>query len=141
MQFEFFWLIIVLILSFIEVVTVNLVTVWFVASGLVSPILSFFNIPFLVQFGVFVILGFILLVTTRKFLTEKLNLYKQKTNLDRVVDMEGIVTEKITKYNPGEVKVDGKRWTAIEVNGKTVEKGKSVKIIKIEGVKLIVDEV
>lgn len=141
MQFEFFWLIIVLILSFIEVVTVNLVTVWFVASGLVSLILSFFNIPFLVQFGVFVILGFILLVTTRKFLTEKLNLYKQKTNLDRVVDMEGIVTEKITKYNPGEVKVDGKRWTAIEVNGKTVEKGKSVKIIKIEGVKLIVEEV
>lgn len=141
MQFEFFWLIIVLVLSFIEVVTVNLVTVWFIASGLVSLILSFFNVPFLVQFGVFVILGFILLVTTRKLLTEKLNLYKQRTNLDRVVDMEGIVTEKITKYNPGEVKVDGKRWTAIEVNGKTIEKGKSVKIIKIEGVKLIVEEV
>lgn len=141
MQLEFFWLIIILSLSFIEMITVNLVTVWFVASGLVSLILSFFNVPFLVQFGVFVIFGFILLVTTRKMLTEKLNLHKQKTNLDRVVGMEGIVTDKISKYDPGEVKVDGKRWTAVEVNGKTVEKGKSVRIIKIEGVKLIVEEV
>ena len=64
---------------------------------------------------------------------------KQKTNLDRVVDMEGIVTEKISKNNPGEVKVDGKRWTAI--SDKTIEEGKTVKILKIEGVKLIVEEV
>ena len=64
---------------------------------------------------------------------------KQKTNLDRVVGMEGIVTEKISKNNPGEVKVDGKRWTAI--SDKTIEEGKTVKILKIEGVKLIVEEV
>ena len=136
---EFFWLAIILILSFIEVITINLVTIWFIASALVSLLLSFFNIPFIVQFGVFVILGIILLLTTRKLLVEKVNSFKQKTNLDRVVDMEGIVTEKISKHEPGEVKVDGKRWTAI--SDKTIEKGKTVKIIKIDGVKLIVEEV
>ena len=136
---EFFWLAIILILSFIEVITINLVTIWFIASALVSLLLSFFNIPFIVQFGVFVILGIILLLTTRKLLVEKVNSFKQKTNLDRVVDMEGIVTEKISKHEPGEVKVDGKRWTAI--SDKTIEKGKTVKIMKIDGVKLIVEEV
>ena len=136
---EFFWLTVVLLLSFIEVITVNLVTIWFVASALVSLVLSFFDISFYVQFGVFVILGVILLITTRKKLEHMLDKNKQKTNLDRVVGMEGIVTEKISKNNPGEVKVDGKRWTAI--SDKTIEEGKTVKILKIEGVKLIVKEV
>lgn len=138
---EFFWLGVILLLSIIEIATTGLVTIWFVASGMVALILSFFDqIPFVVQFGVFVVLGLILLLSTRKILVEKLNNKKQKTNLDRVVDMEGIVTEKITKHNPGEVKVDGKKWTAISIDGKTIEEGKNVKIIKIEGVKLIVEE-
>lgn len=136
---EFFWLAIVILLGVIELVTVNLVTIWFIASALVSLVLSFFEIPFIVQFGVFVILGTILLITTRKMLQSKIDSFKQSTNLDRVIGTEGIVTEKITKHNNGEVKVDGKRWTA--VSDKTIQEGKIVKIIKIEGVKLIVEEV
>lgn len=136
---EFFWFGILLLLTVIEIATTGLVTIWFIASGFVSLLLSFLDVPFVVQFGVFVVLGLILLVTTRKTLTNKLN-KKQKTNLDRVVGMEGLVTEKITKHNPGEVKVDGKKWTAISSNGKNIAEGKNVKIIKIEGVKLIVEE-
>ncbi len=136
---EFFWLAIVILLGVIELVTVNLVTIWFIASALVSLLLSFFDIPFIVQFGVFVILGTILLITTRKTLQKKVDSFKQSTNLDRVIGTEGIVTEKITKHNSGEVKVDGKRWTAVA--DKTIQEGKIVKIIKIEGVKLIVEEV
>lgn len=136
---EFFWLAIVILLGVIELVTVNLVTIWFIASALVSLLLSFFNIPFIVQFGVFVILGTILLITTRKTLQKQVDSFKQSTNLDRVIGTEGVVTEKITKHNNGEVKVDGKKWTA--VSDKTIQEGKIVKIIKIEGVKLIVEEV
>ena len=138
MEWEFFWLAIVLLLSFVEVATVNLVTIWFIVSALVALLLAFFNVDFIVQFAVFVILGVILLVTTRSYLEKLLNKNKQKTNLDRVVGMEGLVTEKITKHNPGEVKVDGKKWTAI--SSKTIAEGKTVKIVKIEGGKLVVEE-
>ena len=138
MEWEFFWLAIVLLLSFVEVATVNLVTIWFIVSALVALLLAFFNVDFIVQFAVFVILGVVLLVTTRSHLEKLLNKNKQKTNLDRVVGMEGVVTEKITKHNPGEVKVDGKKWTAI--SSKTIAEGKTVKIVKIEGVKLVVEE-
>lgn len=134
-----FWLAVILILSFIEIGTINLVSIWFVASALVSLLLSFFPIPFYIQFIVFVVLGIVLLITTRKSLEKFLSKTKQKTNLDRVVGMQGIVTEKISKNNPGEVKVDGKRWTAI--SDKTIDEGKTVEIMKIEGVKLIVKEV
>lgn len=134
-----FWLIIVIILGLIELFTINLVTIWFVASGIVALILSFFDVPTIVQVATFVILGIILLFTTKKPLEKMLNKTKQKTNVDRVLDMEGIVTEEINKNSPGEVKVDGKRWTAVAET--KIPKDATVKILKIEGVKLIVEEV
>ncbi|MDE5830698.1 MAG: NfeD family protein [Clostridia bacterium] len=133
------WLIIVLALAFIEIITVNLVTIWFVASGLVALVATYFDVSPLIQVAIFVLLGTLLLITTKKPLEKLLNKSKQKTNLDRVVGMEGIVTEEITKTNPGEVKVDGKKWTAIA--NKSIKENSTVKILKIEGVKLIVEEV
>lgn len=135
---EYFWFVMILVLSFIELITINLVTIWFVASAIVAWILSFFNIPFEVQFAVFVVLGIILLITTRKQLTKWLNKTKHKTNLDRILNMTGIVTKEITKNDTGEVKVDGKRWTAVSDNN--IKEGATVKILRIDGVKLVVEE-
>ena len=133
------WLLIVILLALIEVFTINLCTIWFIISGLVALVLSIFDVPVSAQIATFVILGIILLFTTRKPLEKMLNKTKQKTNIDRVLDMEGIVTEEIDKNKPGEVKVDGKKWTAISDH--KIAKDATVKILKIEGVKLIVEEV
>ena len=70
---------------------------------------------------------------------KKLKVKESRTNLDRVVGMNGIVTQDIDKLKPGEVKVDGKMWTAI--SDKEIKKGKVVEILKIEGVKLKVKEI
>lgn len=134
----FMWLIIILFLGFIEAITVNLVTIWFVISGIVSLILSFFIDDFIIQFSVFVILGILLLITTRSWLNKVFKINKYKTNLDRVIGMRGIVTEKIAKNSPGEVKVDGKRWMA--VSDKTINVDNDVKILEIDGVKLKVEK-
>ena len=134
----FMWLIIILFLGFIEAITVNLVTIWFVISGIVSLILSFFINDFIIQFSVFVILGILLLITTRSWLNKVFKINKYKTNLDRVIGMQGIVTEKITKNSPGEVKVDGKRWMA--VSDKTINVDNDVKILEIDGVKIKVEK-
>lgn len=134
----FMWLIIILFLGFIEAITVNLVTIWFVISGIASLILSFFIDDFIIQFSVFVILGILLLITTRSWLNKVFKINKYKTNLDRVIGMRGIVTEKITKNSPGEVKVDGKRWMAI--SDKTINVDNDVKILEIDGVKLKVEK-
>lgn len=133
------WLIIVLALAFIEIITVNLVTIWFVASGLVALVAAYFEVSPLIQVAIFVLLGTLLLITTKKPLEKLLNKSKQKTNLDRVIGMEGIVTESISKAKSGEVKVDGKRWTAVA--NKSIKENTTVKILKIDGVKLIVEEV
>lgn len=134
----YFWLCIIIFLTVLEVSTVNLVSVWFIASALVSLIVSIFYDNLLVQFGIFVILGVVLLLLTRKTLIRLLNVRNVKTNADMVVGKEAIVTEQISKNSPGEVLVMGKRWTA--VSDKPIKEKSTVKVLAIEGVKLRVKE-
>ena len=130
------WLIIIILLTILEVVTINLVSVWFIVSGIVSLFLSFVIDSFYIQFSIFVCLGLILMLLTRPYLVKKLSKKKVSTNLDRVIGMEGIVTEEITKFKIGEVKVDGKKWSAMA--NEKIKVGEEVIIDKIDGVKLIV---
>ena len=130
------WLIIIVLLTILEVITINLVSVWFIISGIVSLFLSFVIDSFYAEFAVFVCLGLILMLLTRPYLVKKLSKKKVSTNLDRVIGMEGIVTEEIAKFKIGEVKVDGKKWSAI--SSEKIEVGKEVIVEDIDGVKLIV---
>jgi membrane protein implicated in regulation of membrane protease activity len=133
------WLIVIIVLSAIECLTVSLTTVWYVASAFVALILSFITDNIVVQFGTFVILGTILLATTRTYLVKLTDKKKVPTNLDRIVGTNGIVTVEINIDQPGEVKVDGKRWTAFSDN--KIEVGKTVKVLSINSVKIKVEEV
>lgn len=132
------WLGLIITLTLIELLTANLVTVWYIASAILALVLSIFIDNYLIQFSVFVIVGTILLFTTRDYLMKLLVKKKEKTNLDRVVGMTGVVTEEISKNKPGEVKVDGKKWTAI--SNKKIKVDSIVKILEIDGVKLKVEE-
>lgn len=133
------WLCIVIVLTLIEVSTINLVTIWFIASGIIAMILSLFVDNYFIQFFIFVVLGIILLITTRKYLVNISSNKAEKTNLDRVIGENAIVTLEIDKNKIGEVKIDGKKWSAI--SSKKIKEGSTVKVLSIEGVKLKVEEV
>ena len=109
----YFWLGVVIFLSMIEAATVDVVTIWYVVSGVATIVLSFFVDNFILQFALFTILGTILLFTTRPLVKKALKSKNIKTNFDRVIGMKGIVTEDISLTSIGEVKVDGKRWSDI----------------------------
>lgn len=130
------WLIIVILLTFLEVITINLVSIWFIASALVSLFLSFMIDSFYIEFAVFVLLGLVLMLITRPILLKKMPRKDVKTNLDRVIGTEGIVTEEIAKHKIGEVKVDGKHWSAI--SDTKIEVGATIIVESIDGVKLCV---
>lgn len=132
----YIWLIIIVILSIIEFATINLTTIWFVISGIVSLIISFFNDNLSLQVGVFVIFGIILLLLTRKFLVRLIPKKQVKTNLDRIIGMKGIVTNK--DNDTLEVKVDGKKWSAYSDD--KLEIGDEVIIREINSVKLKVEK-
>lgn len=130
------WLIIVILLAILEAMTINLVSIWFIASGLVSLFLSFVIDSFCILFIIFVALGLLLMIITRPILLKKFARKDVKTNLDRVIGMEGLVTEEISKLKVGEVKVDGKRWSAI--SDQKITEGTRIIVERVEGVKLCV---
>ena len=132
----YIWLAIILVLSFIEVSTTNLTTIWFVVSGIIALILSFFTSNDVVLWSEFVLVGVILLITTKPFLQKFLNVKSVPTNLDRIIGTIAVVTEEIKKDEVGEVKVDGKKWGA--QSNSHIKVGEKVMIEKINGVKLIV---
>ncbi len=135
----YIWITIIVLLVIVEALTVNLTTIWFVASGIVALIMSFFIEDFVVQFAVFTILGLFLIITTRPMIKKILKTSKTFTNLDRIIGTKGVVTEIIKKNLNGEVKVDGKKWTAYA--DKTIKVDSIVKILEINGTKIKVEKV
>lgn len=134
----FWWFVTFIILLFIELITVNLVSIWFAIGAIAALICSVFTDLIQVQLLVFGIVSIIALFVTKPVVKKLRKRNIQATNLDRVLDMEGVVTEDIIPNEIGEVKVDGKRWSAI--SGEKIVKGSIVEITKIDGVKLIVKE-
>ena len=132
----YIWLSIVVLLAIIEILTVNLVSIWFVISGILSMITSLFITNVTIQITIFVIFGVLYMLLTKKTV-KKIVPKKEKTNLDRVVGIEGIVTKKITKNTSGEVKVDGKYWTATA--DKTILPDTIIKVLALNSTKLKVE--
>jgi len=131
------WLIIAIALGILELLTTNLVSIWFVISALLSMVVSMFTDNLWIQFGVFVIFGVALIPISKK-IYKKIKVGNISTNFDRIIGMKGIVTEDIAKDNIGEVKVDGKCWSAY--SDTNIKKGEPVKVLSINSVKIKVEK-
>jgi membrane protein implicated in regulation of membrane protease activity len=130
------WFVIFILLLLIELFTVNLVTIWFAIGALASIVSTYFTDNVIIQIVVFLVVSILMLIILKP-LTKRFKIkHVVATNLDRVIGMEAIVTEEISKNKVGEVRVDGKKWSA--VSNETLPKDTIVKVQKIEGVKLIV---
>lgn len=132
------WLIVIIILGVIEISTTNLVSIWFVLSGLLSLGISFLTDNVFLQFFVFVVFGIIFIFLTKPIVKRIKKGSNEKTNLDRIIGMKGIVIKTIPKDGLGIVKVDGKQWTSYAKE--KIEEGTHVKILKINSVKLEVEK-
>ena len=133
------WMIIFLVLLFIELVTVNLVSIWFAIGAFAAFLITYITDMVTIQIAVFIVVSSISLILTKKIVKKIKGGKVEATNLDRVIGKIGVVTEEITKLEPGEVKVDGKKWSAVST--KKISEGSKVEILSIDGVKLNVKEI
>jgi len=131
-----FWFSAFIFLLIVELITINLVSIWFAIGAIAAFGSSFVFDSIIIQTVVFIVVSIISLLVTKP-LIKKFKLSETvPTNLDRVIGREAIVTKEITKDYYGEVKVLGTVWTAC--CEKKVEVGTKVKVLAIDGVKLIV---
>ena len=136
---DVFWIIVFLVLVFVELITINLVTIWFAIGAIASFAVTYLTDSITIQIVVFILVSTVSLLLTRGIIEKVKGNKFEATNLDRVIGKIGVVTEEITKLEPGEVKVDGKKWSATA--SKKLSIGTKVEILSIEGVKLKVKEV
>ena len=134
-----FWLVLFVILSLFELVTVNLVSIWFSLGALITSFVSLATDNLMLHLAVFTISSILLLLLTKPFVKKLKKREEVPTNLDMVIGKKGIVTETIEKDGIGEVKVLGKKWSAY--SDKEIEENSKVKVLSINGVKLKVEEI
>lgn len=58
-----------------------------------------------------------------------------KTNADAIIGRKGVVSERIdAAQHTGRVAIDGDDWKAVSEDGSVIEKGTTVKIVKLESI-------
>jgi membrane protein implicated in regulation of membrane protease activity len=126
------------VLLVIEATTYNLFTIWLAIAALLTSIYAFFfPTHLLTQFFIFLVLSIVLLALTKP-IAKKLKIGIHPTNADRLIGLEGVVLEEINAISgTGQIKVNGQVWSAKGESLATIPKNQIVKIIKIEGVKLV----
>ena len=132
----FCWLIAFLVFLTIEMITINLVSIWFAIGAIVSMGVAYFTNNVLIQMIVFIVVSLVTLLITKPLVKKFKKVDFVPTNSDRVIGKVGEVTKIITPDEYGEVKVYGTVWTAFSDDVLNV--GDKVIITNIEGVKLIV---
>ncbi len=137
----FVWLAVFIVMVVIEIATLGLTTIWFAGGALVALIISLFNPPVAVQIAVFIVVSVVLLIFTRPIAAKHFNKKMVATNVDSVPGEIGIVSVNIDNIAAtGTVMIKGMEWTArTESDDLKIEKGAKVKVLRVEGVKVIVE--
>ena len=139
MSMSLFWLIAMVLFGVLEAVTVGLTSIWFALGALGALVAAAASAPVIVQIVVFLGVSFLTLLLVRPLAQRFVNDRKVATNADQAVGAEGLVTQTIDNLNAsGQVSVKGAVWTARPEDESVIPAGATVKVLRIEGVKLIV---
>ena len=137
------WLILTIAFVILEISTVILTSIWFAAGAFVAMIVALLDGSYIWQIVAFVVVTVGMLVAIRPWARKHLNSKTESTNADRAVGQVVRVTERINNLDQtGIAVVGGQEWTArTESDDTIIEAGELVQVIRITGVKLIVERV
>lgn len=130
------WFAIFVLAAIIEASTMDLSSIWFSVGALAALVASLFGANELVQSIVFIVISTALLVGLRPIFKKYIKRNDTKTNVDRLIGKTAVCVKPIPSGERGEVRIDGKIWTAIAEEA--IAKDEKVVVLGIEGVKLVV---
>lgn len=141
MNMTIFWLIAFILFVVGEAVTVGLVSIWFAVGSLGALLTAALGGGLWLQIAVFLILSALSLMLLKPLSRKWMAGHKAaRTNADRVIGETALVTEEIDNtMATGQVQVDGQIWTARSAHGVVIPAGSRVKVLSIQGVKVMVE--
>ncbi len=139
MEYGWIWIAVIVFAVIMELVTDQLISIWFVPAAIIATVLDFVDLKFVWQVIIFLIVSLIGIFFIRRLFSNKLAQNAHKTNIDSIIGEKCVVTERIDNFaGCGQVKVHGQAWSARGCNDDDeFEEGEVLRIVAIEGVKLI----
>ena len=139
MNMSLFWLIAMVLFGVLEAVTVGLTSIWFAVGALAALIAALPGPAPWCRSIVFLAVSFVTLLLVRPLAQRYINDRKEPTNADRVIGQEAVVTQTIDNLKgEGQVSISGAVWTARSQEEAPIPAGSRVRVLRIEGVKVIV---
>ena len=136
------WLIILVVLILGEAVTVGLTFIWFAVGALGGLITAWLGGEIWLQVVIFLALSALALVLVRPVASRFLKTSHSPTNADRVIGKTAVVTEAIDNVEgKGQVNISGQVWSARSQHDVVIPVGAEVKVLRIEGVKVYVENI
>ncbi len=135
------WLGLFIVFAIFEGVTAGLVSIWFCLGALVGLLVASLGGSWQLQIIVFLLVSLVTMLLVRPLARKYMTGKTERTNADRILDAEAVVTEEINNLEgKGQVKVAGVYWTARSDGEAIIREGTMVRVLRIEGVKAIVTD-
>ncbi len=135
------WLAVVILSIVIEFLTTDLVSMWFIAGGLVALVFSALKLDLIWQLLTFIVISTLCLIFFRKPLAKLLNKNSSKTNADSNIGKTFTLLTPILTEQPGTIKVNDVVWNVTTETDTEVQAGVKVEVVSIKGNKYIVKEI
>lgn len=135
------WMALVVIFLVVELVTVGLTTIWLAGGALVAFILAAAGAGFWLQLLAFFVVSFVLIYFTRPFAVKYFNPRRTRTNSEELIgEVVKVIGRIDNRAAEGTALAKGLEWSARAISDDMIiEKDTLVKVVRIEGVKLIVE--
>ena len=125
-----------------EAVTVGLTSIWFAAGSLIALICALLGANMWIQIVAFIAATILSLAAFRPLCKKYINGKVEPTNADRNIGAEVLVTETIHNLQAtGAVRIGGITWTARSETDVIIPVGALVRVKRIEGAKVYVEQV
>jgi membrane protein implicated in regulation of membrane protease activity len=135
-----FWLAFFVIALVVEVITADMISIWFALAAIPSFIIALvFEESLVWQIVSFILISGVLLFLTRPVVKKYLKTNEIKTNVDAMVGVKVRVTKVITPENVGRVVFRSLDWAAI--SKETINIGEYARVLDVDGNKLIVEKI
>ncbi|NLA78734.1 MAG: NfeD family protein [Erysipelothrix sp.] len=139
---QWIWIIVLVVALIVEVATAGtLVSIWFAIGSAVAYLSRLLNAPFFLQVIIFLVVSTIALLAIRPLASTYFRGNIVATNADRIIGAQATLTKAISAKHWGEINMYGLVWSVVERDNRFLEAGTQVRVIAIEGAKLIVEEI
>lgn len=135
------WLIIAILFFILEMMGPGFLLFWVGVGALLTMVVSIFVDNIAIQLGIFTISSTALLFCTRPFVKKFSKNDTVPTNAYSFIGKTGIVIKEINPIKGiGQIKVNGEIWSAKPSSDDIIAEGELVTVLKIDGVKAIVEK-